>query len=190
MAGQRCYMTTQQMIPRPGLDLDYARSLGLCDGYSQAHDVVDYLADNDFAVRNLAIVVTDLKSVERVTGRLTRGKVAVSGALSALWMGRAAPRREPRGGGGPPAGSRRRPKSGRRQQPGRPVRRSTRHVDARSPTIHAANVRLGSRLADVPRTPAWCWQPARRGLGARSWLHALNGTFGTSPGARRELVHD
>lgn len=30
-------MTTQQMIPRPGLDLEYPRSLGLHDGYPQAH---------------------------------------------------------------------------------------------------------------------------------------------------------
>jgi hypothetical protein len=45
------------------------------------------LSDNDFAVRNLAIVGTDLKSVERVTGRLTRGKVAAAGAVSGFWMG-------------------------------------------------------------------------------------------------------
>ena len=42
--------------------------------------MVDYLSDNDFPVRNLAIVGTELKSVERVTGRFTRAKVAAAGA--------------------------------------------------------------------------------------------------------------
>ena len=78
---------TQQTIPQTGLALEYPMSLGVYDGYPQAQHVVDHLADNDFAVRNLAIVGTDLKSVERVTGRLTRAKVAAAGALSGLWVG-------------------------------------------------------------------------------------------------------
>jgi hypothetical protein len=35
----------------------------------------------------VVIVGTDLKSVERVTGRLTHAKVAAAGAISGLWMG-------------------------------------------------------------------------------------------------------
>jgi hypothetical protein len=62
-------------------------SLGVYDNYNQAQRVVDYLSDNEFAVQNLAIVGTELKSVERVTGRLTRGKVAAAGAISGLWVG-------------------------------------------------------------------------------------------------------
>jgi len=80
-------MSTQSTMPRPGLDLTYPKSLALFDDYAQAQRAVDYLSDNDFAVSNLAIVGTDLKSVERVTGRLTRGKVAAAGALSGFWMG-------------------------------------------------------------------------------------------------------
>lgn len=80
-------MSIQQAIPRPGLNLEYPKSLGLYDDYAQAQRVVDYLSDHEFAVRNLAIVGTDLKSIERVTGRLTRGKVAAAGALSGFWMG-------------------------------------------------------------------------------------------------------
>jgi hypothetical protein len=80
-------MSSQPAIPRPGLDLEYPKSLGVYDDYAQAQRVVDYLSDHDFAVRNLAIVGTDLKSIERVTGRLTRGKVAAAGALSGFWMG-------------------------------------------------------------------------------------------------------
>lgn len=80
-------MATRQAIPQARLDLEYPRSLGVYDAYADAQRVVDYLADNDFAVANVAIVGTELRSVERVTGRLTRGKVAAAGALSGFWMG-------------------------------------------------------------------------------------------------------
>jgi len=74
-------------IPRPGLDLEYPRSLGVYDRYEQAQQVVDYLSDNEFAVQNVAIVGTELRTVERVTGRLTRGKTAAASAASGAWMG-------------------------------------------------------------------------------------------------------
>lgn len=77
----------QQGAPSLGLALEYPMSLGVYDAYAQAQGVVDYLSDNEFAVRNLAIVGTDLRSVERVTGRLTRGKAAAAGAASGLWIG-------------------------------------------------------------------------------------------------------
>ncbi len=80
-------MTLPRNIPRAGLSLEYPMSLGVFDDYTQAQRAVDYLADNEFPVQNVAIVGTELKSVERVTGRLTRGKVAAAGALSGLWMG-------------------------------------------------------------------------------------------------------
>ena len=80
-------MSTPQAIPNRRLDLDYPKSLGVYDDYAQAQRVVDYLSDNAFEVGNLAIVGTDLKSVERVTGRITRGKIAVAGALSGFWLG-------------------------------------------------------------------------------------------------------
>jgi len=62
-------------------------SLGVYDDYALAQQAVDYLADQGFPVQNVAIVGTELKSVERVTGRLTHGKVALAGAISGLWMG-------------------------------------------------------------------------------------------------------
>ena len=62
-------------------------SLGVYDDYALAQQAVDYLADQEFPVQNVAIVGTELKSVERVTGRLTHGKVALAGAISGLWMG-------------------------------------------------------------------------------------------------------
>lgn len=77
----------QPNIPQPGLDLQYPRSLGVYDRYEQAQQVVDFLADHEFAVQNLAIVGTELRSVERIAGRLTRGKVAAASAASGVWMG-------------------------------------------------------------------------------------------------------
>ena len=74
-------------IPRPGLDLQYPMSLGVYDRYEQAQQVVDYLSDNQFEVQNVAIVGTELRTVERVTGRLTRRKAASASALSGAWMG-------------------------------------------------------------------------------------------------------
>jgi hypothetical protein len=77
----------QANIPLPGLDLEYPRSLGVFDRYEQAQKVVDYLSDNEFAVHNLAIVGTELRTVERIAGRLTRGKVAAASAASGVWIG-------------------------------------------------------------------------------------------------------
>lgn len=38
-------------------------------------------------MQHVEIVGTDLRSIERVTGRLTRGKLSAAGALSGLWIG-------------------------------------------------------------------------------------------------------
>jgi hypothetical protein len=62
-------------------------SLGVYDDYAGAQRVVDYLSDNQFEVQNMSIVGTELKSVERVTGRITRSKVAAASAISGAWMG-------------------------------------------------------------------------------------------------------
>jgi hypothetical protein len=80
-------MTIPRHIPGPGLNLAYPMSLGVYEEYSQAQRVVDYLSDHGFAVQNLAIVGTELRTIERVTGRLTRGRVAAAGAISGLWIG-------------------------------------------------------------------------------------------------------
>ena len=70
-----------------GLTLEYPMSLGTYDKYEDAQKAVDYLSDHEFAVQNCMIVGTDLRQVERVTGRLTRGRVIGAGALSGVWMG-------------------------------------------------------------------------------------------------------
>jgi len=55
--------------------------------YVEAQRAVDYLSDEKFAVQFVSIVGTDLKMVERVTGRLTYGRVAAAGALSGAYFG-------------------------------------------------------------------------------------------------------
>src|SRR5690606_39781539 len=55
--------------------------------YLEAQRAVDHLADKEFPVQNVTIVGTDLRMVERVTGRLTYGRVALAGGLSGAWFG-------------------------------------------------------------------------------------------------------
>jgi hypothetical protein len=69
------------------LQLQFPQSLAVYDDYSAAQKAVDFLSDKEFPVENCMIVGTDLKQVERITGRLTTGKVALGGALSGLWLG-------------------------------------------------------------------------------------------------------
>jgi hypothetical protein len=67
--------------------LEYPQSLGVFDKYPDAQKAVDFLSDNDFPVENVLIVGTELKQVERVTGRLTWGRVLSAGAASGAWLG-------------------------------------------------------------------------------------------------------
>ena len=72
---------------RPSLDLDFPQSLGVFDRYEDAQRAVDYLSDQEFPVQNVMIVGTELRQVERVTGRLTYARAALAGAASGAWMG-------------------------------------------------------------------------------------------------------
>lgn len=55
--------------------------------YFDAQQAVDQLVKADFPVKDVSIVGNDMKSVERVTGKLTWGRAAGAGALSGLWLG-------------------------------------------------------------------------------------------------------
>lgn len=70
-----------------GLTLDYPMSLGVFEKYEDAQQAVDFLSDRSFPVENCMIVGTDLRQVERVTGRLTLGRVALAGLVTGIWMG-------------------------------------------------------------------------------------------------------
>jgi len=55
--------------------------------YLDAQLAVDYLSDKQFPVQKVTIVGSDLRMVERVTGRLTYPKVAAAGLASGAWFG-------------------------------------------------------------------------------------------------------
>ncbi|WP_404371605.1 general stress protein [Kytococcus sedentarius] len=88
-------MSTQAgMGPQAGLgagrsllELKNPRSVATYDDYAEAQGAVDHLSDKGFPVDQLAIVGSDLRQVERVTGRLSWGRVLLGGLLSGLWLG-------------------------------------------------------------------------------------------------------
>lgn len=55
--------------------------------YLEAQKAVDHLSDHEFPVQMVTIVGTDLRMVERVTGRLTYARVAMGGFGSGAWFG-------------------------------------------------------------------------------------------------------
>src|SRR5579875_1980723 len=57
------------------------------EDYETAQAAVDRLSDDGFPVDKLDIVGSDLRLLERVTGRLTRARAAGAGAVSGLWIG-------------------------------------------------------------------------------------------------------
>ena len=75
-------MTTPLPLPA----LPDGMPVGTFPTYARAQEAVDYLSDNEFPVENVTIVGSDLRLVEQVTGRLTRGKVIQAAALTfGLW---------------------------------------------------------------------------------------------------------
>lgn len=61
--------------------------IGKYGTYEEAQRAVDYLAEQDFPVQEVTIVGVDLMLVERVTSRLTWGRVLGGGAASGAWFG-------------------------------------------------------------------------------------------------------
>jgi hypothetical protein len=61
--------------------------LGTYDTYAEAQSTVEALAKREFPVAELSIIGNDLKTVERVTGKLTYGRAAGAGAASGAWFG-------------------------------------------------------------------------------------------------------
>ncbi|MCU1479966.1 MAG: hypothetical protein JWQ19_752 [Subtercola sp.] len=58
-----------------------------CETYEEAQAAVDVLAKADFPVSRIAIVGSDLKTVEVVTGKLSYGRGALAGAFTGAWLG-------------------------------------------------------------------------------------------------------
>ncbi|MGW0821634.1 general stress protein [Streptomyces sp. NPDC002845] len=55
--------------------------------YVGAQRAVDFLSDNRFPVERTTIIGSDLRMVETVLGRLTRGRAALAGAGTGAWFG-------------------------------------------------------------------------------------------------------
>lgn len=55
--------------------------------YADAQRLVDQLSDEGFPVEHVRIVGTGIRSVEQVTGRLTKGRAALAGAATGAWFG-------------------------------------------------------------------------------------------------------
>ena len=73
--------------PSSLFELEFPQSVGIYNTYADAQKAVDYLADEKFPVQNLAIVGTELKSVERVLGRRNWGTVIGQGVQSGVSTG-------------------------------------------------------------------------------------------------------
>jgi Heat induced stress protein YflT domain len=80
-------MAMSQRQPSSLFELQFPQSVGIYNSYADAQKAVDYLADEKFEVQNLAIVGTDLKSVERVLGRRNWGTVVTQGMQSGISTG-------------------------------------------------------------------------------------------------------
>ena len=87
MATQRRTLTD----PRSALRVDPIsaawNTVATCPTYTDAQSAVDRLSDDGFPVEHLDIVGSELKLVERVTGRLTNVGAATAGAASGAWFG-------------------------------------------------------------------------------------------------------
>lgn len=73
----------QQGLPTP----PSGWPIGSYATYAEAQRAVDHLADQDFPVQGVTIVGVNPMVVERVTSRLTWGRVLTAAAASGAWFG-------------------------------------------------------------------------------------------------------
>lgn len=73
--------------PSSLFELEYPHSVKVFDSYAEAQRAVDHLADQKFEVKNLCIVGTNLRSVERVLGRRNWGTVIANAAMTGVGTG-------------------------------------------------------------------------------------------------------
>jgi hypothetical protein len=79
-------MTIQDMPRLDAISTAWNR-VAAYTSYEEAQAAVDHLSDHGFPVGNVDIVGSDLRLVERVTGRLTTARAAAAGAMSGAWFG-------------------------------------------------------------------------------------------------------
>ena len=77
----------QTLDPGPAVTSRTTATLREFGSYEEAQQLVDRLSDAGFPVEQVRIVGTGLRSVEQVTGRLTKGRAAAGGALTGAGFG-------------------------------------------------------------------------------------------------------
>lgn len=55
--------------------------------YTQAQHLVDRMSDDGFPVEHVRIIGDGVRTVEQVTGRMTKGRAALAGAGTGAWFG-------------------------------------------------------------------------------------------------------
>ncbi len=83
MSGQNLFQRRGPVFPT----LPRGDVLGSYETYLEAQTTVDRLARAEFPVNKVSIVGSELKTVERVTGKLSYGRAAGAGAASGVWFG-------------------------------------------------------------------------------------------------------
>jgi len=63
------------------------RAIAAFDSYTEAQKAVDTLSDRGFPVERAAILGHGLRYVEQITGRMTTGRAALTGALQGAILG-------------------------------------------------------------------------------------------------------
>lgn len=74
-------------VPRFDVAAMAWNSVARYETYEEAQAAVDRLSDENFPVEYVDIVGSDLRLLERVTGRFTKATAAASGAASGAWFG-------------------------------------------------------------------------------------------------------
>ena len=80
MATKRSSRNSPPAIPNGEVLADFSQ-------YAEAVAYVEKLVRNDFPAGFVAIVGSDLRSVERVRGKMSYARVAFSGAVTGAWIG-------------------------------------------------------------------------------------------------------
>ncbi|KAA0015879.1 general stress protein [Antrihabitans cavernicola] len=66
---------------------DEQRLIATFDNYPAAQQLVDRMSGDGFPVEHVRIVGDGVRTVEYVTGRVTKGKAALTGAAGGAWFG-------------------------------------------------------------------------------------------------------
>lgn len=74
-------------IDANGQGFEKRRRLASFADYADAQQLVDRMSDGGFPVEHVSIVGDGVRTVEHVTGRMTKGRAALAGAGSGAWLG-------------------------------------------------------------------------------------------------------